>query len=81
MSNFLDKLKGQLSTVKASAKAAIVSPEIKESRLAICHACEFYFKPTNQCRKCGCIVSAKTSLSQSKCPIDKWSVIEIKKID
>jgi protein-arginine kinase activator protein McsA len=80
MSHFLDKLKNQVLSVREAAKAAIVSPEVKEDRLAVCHSCEFYFKPTNQCRKCGCIVSAKASLTNSKCPVNKWSIIEIKKI-
>ena len=41
-------------------------------RLAICRACEFYFKPTGTCKKCGCFMRIKAKLSTLSCPIDKW---------
>jgi protein-arginine kinase activator protein McsA len=42
------------------------------SRLNICNSCEFFFKPIKQCKKCGCVMSAKTTLKNAFCPIGKW---------
>lgn len=50
----------------------------KQERLAICKACEYYKEGAGgstlltQCRKCGCLLTFKTALASSKCPIDKW---------
>jgi protein-arginine kinase activator protein McsA len=46
--------------------------EEQKNRLDICNSCEFFFKPTKQCKKCGCVMSAKTSLKNVTCPIGKW---------
>jgi hypothetical protein len=54
----------------------VVSPEVFESRLAICHTCEFWepraFRGTGRCGKCGCSTMAKLKLSTERCPVDKW---------
>jgi hypothetical protein len=49
-----------------------VSPEIQQSRLAMCYSCPHYLKESNRCAKCGCNLSAKTKMATSKCPIGKW---------
>lgn len=49
-----------------------VPDKIKEERLNICKACEF-FTLLQQCKKCGCFMPAKTLLARAKCPIDKWT--------
>lgn len=46
--------------------------EQAESRYAICLNCPQLFKPTNQCRECGCFMKLKTQLANAKCPIGKW---------
>lgn len=46
--------------------------ELKEKRMAICRECEFFVSFTQQCKKCGCIMPAKTSLAEAFCPIHKW---------
>lgn len=49
--------------------------EIKKTRklrLDICNSCEFFDKDTTACYRCGCIMSIKTNLPESKCPIGKW---------
>lgn len=43
-----------------------------EKRLEICKGCPFLIQLTTQCKKCGCIMSAKTKLKYSECPIGKW---------
>tara|TARA_Y100001937_G_scaffold56864_2_gene78096 strand:- start:991 stop:1389 length:399 start_codon:yes stop_codon:yes gene_type:complete len=49
-----------------------VTKKLKEQRLNICRACEFYFKPTGTCRKCGCFMRIKSSIAVMGCPIGKW---------
>ena len=41
-----------------------------KTRKDICRSCEF-FTGTN-CSKCGCLISAKTSLATEQCPENKW---------
>jgi hypothetical protein len=46
--------------------------EIVETRLEICRACE-HFKPrVQQCGKCGCFMTLKTTLKKARCPVGKW---------
>lgn len=47
-------------------------PKKAEDRLDICKACPFYISATTQCKKCGCLMVAKTKLEEAKCPIGKW---------
>ena len=41
-------------------------------RYSICKACPDLIKLTNQCKKCGCFMVAKTKLQKATCPIGKW---------
>jgi hypothetical protein len=45
--------------------------ELADFRLDICKGCE-YFSKKQTCKKCGCIMKAKTTLKNAKCPIGKW---------
>lgn len=54
-----------------------VDDAIAEERFAICKACPELIPVTNQCRKCGCMMSQKTKLSNASCPIGKWSKVEV----
>ena len=54
----------------------LASVEDAEKRMAICRECEFFFKPTANCKKCGCFMKIKTKLALKKCPIEKW--VEVK---
>ena len=49
-----------------------VTNEIRKERLGICKSCEHYFKPTGNCKKCGCFMRVKTTLSFTECPIGLW---------
>jgi hypothetical protein len=60
-----------------------VSDQEAKRRLEICTGdeeylpCEEYFKLTGQCKKCGCILKAKTKVYKrgnyiERCPLDKW---------
>lgn len=66
---FKDKLKQRF---KDAVDATLADENLASSRLDICNSCEFLFKPTKNCKKCGCFVVGKTKLKQQKCPIDKW---------
>lgn len=46
--------------------------EIKNSRMDICKSCDRLFKPTRQCKECGCFMALKTWLKNATCPLDKW---------
>lgn len=49
-----------------------VIPIIQEQRLAMCKACPEFIRFTHQCKKCGCLMDAKTKLADATCPIGKW---------
>jgi hypothetical protein len=48
----------------------LTSKEIAEERLNICKACDEY--ALGVCKKCGCVMVAKTPLKFAGCPIGKW---------
>ena len=68
--DMLEHLKNRISHLKD--RTSPLSAEDRNVRYDICKSCEHYFAPTDQCKKCGCIMSAKTYLPFTKCPIDKW---------
>lgn len=69
MPSFLEKLKERVKDIE---ELTFADTELAKFRLDICHSCEHLFKPTGNCKKCGCFVAGKTKLKQQKCPIDKW---------
>lgn len=74
-SSFASKLKNGAIEIKKQAEAIIdndvpADTNIVEDRLEICNNCEHFKK--NMCLKCGCILSFKTRLKHSNCPIGKW---------
>lgn len=48
------------------------SEETYTERYSICKACPEFIKVTTQCKKCGCVMSAKTKLLKAECPLKKW---------
>jgi hypothetical protein len=58
-------------------KIGRVLPTTAEERFEICKGCEFFIKGTTQCKKCGCVMLAKTKLPNAECPIGKWGQIKI----
>jgi hypothetical protein len=77
---FASKFKDKLTQINQSTKNRAVElisvmkidEEIRTTRLDLCLSCEHLFKPTQNCKKCGCFVQAKTWLKESSCPIKKW---------
>jgi hypothetical protein len=54
------------------AMRKFVPDDIRNERLSICQGCEHWSKQSNRCTECGCQMRVKSSLSSSKCPINKW---------
>lgn len=52
-----------------------VSDEAQERRMNICKSCPFFIKITQQCSKCGCVMSQKTKLADAYCPVGKWGLV------
>ena len=48
-----------------------VNEEEKRRRLSICDTCEH--KKGSKCNLCGCFLNYKTKLTNSECPLLKWS--------
>ena len=46
--------------------------DIIQKRWDICQSCEFLFKPTNSCKKCGCFMKGKVRVATASCPVGKW---------
>jgi hypothetical protein len=49
-----------------------VEQEVADRRLDICKSCPELVKITQQCKKCGCFMTAKTKYEAAKCPLGKW---------
>lgn len=48
------------------------SDEEESTRYSLCMECPEFFKPTTQCKKCGCFMKAKVKLKLATCPIGNW---------
>lgn len=75
----VDKLKERLGAVKqlliektAERLGPIADDYVITERLSKCNSCDYIFKPTMQCTKCGCFVQIKARVVKFSCPIDKW---------
>lgn len=49
-----------------------VDDKTYDKRMNICKSCEHFFKPTSQCKKCGCLMNLKAKLPHATCPIGEW---------
>jgi hypothetical protein len=72
--SFIDKIKSTIDDAKKRALDTIelVDNTVFDKRMAICLECPNLLHTTMQCRKCGCLVKAKTKLKIASCPINKW---------
>jgi hypothetical protein len=65
------------SSIKDTAKRLLQDPtiaprQVAKERMAICESCDFYRSSSQICEQCGCFMPLKTTMSNLKCPIDKW---------
>ena len=49
-----------------------VNKEIYKARLEVCRYCDEYFKPTGNCKVCGCFMRIKASIGVMECPNEYW---------
>jgi hypothetical protein len=50
----------------------MASPQEASDRYTICKSCPELIMLTKQCKKCGCLMNAKTKLKSATCPMGKW---------
>ena len=64
------------STVKPwdllNPETEYVDDDVYQNRLNACRSCEHFFKPTTQCKKCGCFMKIKAAMKDASCPVEKW---------
>ncbi len=56
-------------------KYSFVSNAEFTKRYAICAKSEYFKKILERCRKCGCLIRAKASLTAATCPEGKWEQV------
>jgi len=77
----LDKLKNKVQSIQNSidefgqTTGLKLSEEQRNQRLDICKTCQYFFKPTTTCMKCGCFMAVKTYIPRVSCPVGKWTSI------
>lgn len=77
---FNNKLKNKITQFTQATEEKVgelinvvkVDEGTKNFRMDMCLVCEHLFKPTKNCKKCGCFMEAKTWLKDASCPIKKW---------
>lgn len=47
-------------------------PNFASRRWSICIDCDRLFRPTRQCKECGCFMKIKVRIKSQKCPLGKW---------
>jgi hypothetical protein len=81
MSSRIDKIKEIIEANKNSSVSPLdmlrpgtewAEQSLSDQRFEICKACPELIKITNQCKKCGCFMAAKTKLKLAACPLGKW---------
>jgi len=50
-----------------------VKDEVYQERIALCRECVYYFKPTGNCKICGCFMKIKSRISSMSCPKKHWT--------
>lgn len=48
------------------------APNFAVKRWSICMDCDRLFRPTRQCKECGCFMKIKVRLRSQHCPLGKW---------
>lgn len=69
---YKESLKNVTPLDMVNPNSSFVSKDIQTNRFELCKSCPQLIKLTNQCKQCGCFMSAKTKLEKAVCPIGKW---------
>lgn len=51
----------------------MIDKKLGKKRIEVCKKCDRFFKPTQQCKECGCFMFIKTKIIKANCPLDKWN--------
>jgi predicted Zn-ribbon and HTH transcriptional regulator len=71
--SFAQTLKNRLQEVKQHVEKDLLAEEsVVVIRLKTCDECPRLYRPTQQCKECGCFVKAKSRIKNSECPLGKW---------
>ena len=79
-SKFQEFAEQRMAMIQSGAKTAkqivkkpgIADENVINERRNICSECDYLDKERNRCKKCGCMLRAKTAFKGTKCPIGKW---------
>jgi hypothetical protein len=55
-----------------------VTPEEYRDRYTICKTCEQFNSALKLCTECSCFMPMKCKLSEAECPINLWSVSNVR---
>ena len=72
------------ASIKDTARRLLEDPSVAPRRvhllrMEVCEDCDRYRAQTQTCEICQCFMPLKTTMSNMKCPIDKW--LEYKRAD
>lgn len=71
--SFAERMKNRINEVKEKVEKDLLADEsVVVIRIQTCEECPRLFRPTQQCKECGCFVKAKARLRTSQCPLGKW---------
>jgi hypothetical protein len=65
------------ASIKDTAKRLLEDPsvaprDVADARMRVCQTCDRFREDTKTCEICGCFMPLKTTMSNMRCPIDKW---------
>jgi len=65
------------ASIKDTARRLLEDPTVAPravaaERLAICEECDHYLPETGQCSLCLCFMKLKTTMANTRCPLDYW---------
>ena len=63
---------GAKTAKQIARKPGMADEKTVNERRNICSECEYLDKEKNRCKKCGCMLRAKTAFKGTSCPIGKW---------
>jgi hypothetical protein len=68
----IDTAKDLARATRDVFKRRFVPEDVKQLRMSICQDCEHWDKRSHRCTECGCQMKVKTTLTSSRCPLNKW---------
>ena len=64
------KAAGRVGSQFMNSERILVSTELHQERMQICHGCSKF--KNNRCGACGCYTTVKTKLQSESCPDKHW---------